>query len=256
MKITLLQPDVFWEDKPGNLDSLGMLLSKISGTTDLVILPEMFNTGFSMNVRSLAEEKNSDTFRWMNNISKNCNLAVCGSYIVVEDGCNYNRFVFVTPEGECLTYDKRHLFGIGGEERNFKRGTERKVFSYKGFRIFPAICYDLRFPVWLRNRNDYDLMICVANWPDSRRDVWNTLLKARAIENQCFVAGVNRVGKDETGNNYSGESVLIDPRGKIIATIPYAEAGYSTGELSLSDLEDFRRKFPVWKEADSFSLGV
>ena len=256
MKITLLQTDIFWEDKPGNLDSLGMLLSKISGTTDLVVLPEMFSTGFTMNARTLAEQKSSETFRWMNNISRNCNLAVCGSYIVVDDGHYYNRFVCVTPLGESFIYDKRHLFGIGGEDKTFTRGTARKVFTYNGIRILPAICYDLRFPVWLRNRNDYDLLICVANWPDSRRDVWNTLLKARAIENQCYVAGVNRVGKDDAGNNYAGESVLLDPRGKTIASLPDAEAGHSTGEISLADLEDFRQKFPVWKHSDDFRLVI
>ncbi|MGD0582211.1 MAG: amidohydrolase [Bacteroidales bacterium] len=256
MKITILQPDIFWEDKSGNLDSLGMLISKISGTTDMVILPEMFNTGFSMNTRKLAEESRSDTFRWMKNLAMNCGLAICGSYIVKENQKYFNRFLCVTAEGEAWSYDKRHLFSMGGEDHYFTRGIERKIFLYKGFRINPVICYDLRFPVWIRNRNDFDLLVCVANWPDSRKDVWNTLLKARAIENQCFVAGVNRIGRDNDGNNYSGESVILDPHGRIIASLPAAEAGHATGEILMCDLEEFREKFPVWKESDDFSLGV
>jgi omega-amidase len=256
MRITLLQPDIFWEDKSANLDSLGMLISKISGTTDLIVLPEMFNTGFSMNTSLLAEEGDSETFRWMKNITINYHLAVCGSYIVKERKAFYNRFFCLTPEDEVWTYDKRHLFSMGGEDRTFTQGNKRKIFTYKGFRINPVICYDLRFPVWIRNRNDYDLLICVANWPDSRRDVWNTLLKARAIENQCFVAGVNRVGRDEEGNSYSGESAILDPKGRIIINMPEAEAGHATGEIILSELEEFRKEFPAWRDADDFSLIV
>jgi predicted amidohydrolase len=256
MKITIIQSDIFWEDKQGNLDSLGMAISKVSGTTDLVILPEMFNTGFSMNTRMLAEESNSGTFRWMKNLASNCGLAICGSYIVKENQKYFNRFVFITAEGETRCYDKRHLFRIGGEDKKFSKGNLRGIFTYRGFRINPIICYDLRFPVWVRNRNDYDLLICVANWPDSRRDVWNTLLKARAIENQCFVTGVNRIGHDEAGNTYTGESVILDPRGRTIAGLPDSEAGHATAEIQMSDLETFRKKFPVLKDADDFSLEV
>jgi predicted amidohydrolase len=256
MRITLIQPDIFWEDKPGNLDSLGMTISKVSGTTDLVVLPEMFNTGFSMNTAEISEERFSETFIWMKNLASNCRLAICGSYSVREKQKYYNRFLFVTENGESWSYDKRHLFSMGGEDINFTKGEKREIFTYKGLRISPIICYDLRFPVWIRNRNDYDLLICVANWPDSRRDVWNTLLKARAIENQCYVAGVNRVGHDEAGINYTGESVILDPRGKPVALLPDSEAAYATGEILMSDLEAFRKKFPAWKDADDFSLGV
>jgi predicted amidohydrolase len=256
MKITILQADIFWEDKAANLDSLGMQISKLSGTTEMVILPEMFNTGFSMNTIQLAEEGNSDTIRWMNNLAANYGLAICGSYIVKEGPGYYNRFVCSTPEGDNFNYNKRHLFSIGGENKSFLRGTGRNIFTYKGFRINPVICYDLRFPVWLRNRADYDLLICVANWPDSRKEVWNILLKARAIENQCFVAGVNRIGRDEAGNNYIGESVILDPHGRTIAAVTEGEAGHATGEIFISELEDFRKKFPVWKDADDFSLKV
>ncbi len=256
MKITLLQSDIFWEDISANLDSLGMMISKISGTSDLVILPEMFNTGFTMNATSLAEEPLHKTYNWMKNMATNCNLAICGSFIVKDGNNFYNRFHFVAPDEELTIYDKRHLFSMGGEDHTFSPGTLRCTFTFREFRIMPVICYDLRFPVWIRNRNDYDLLICVANWPDSRIDVWNTLLRARALENQCYVAGVNRVGHDEQGNDYTGESVILNPRGRTIASLPESEQGHATVEIDLAELNIFREKFPVWKDADGFSLNV
>lgn len=256
MKITIVQHDIIWENRSANLCKLEKLFDTVPEGTDLVVLPETFTTGFSMNTAKLAEDINSETLSWMGRMASTKHFAICGSYIVKTDNHCFNKFVFVTPEGKTHSYDKRHLFSIGGENVSFSRGMDRAVFSYLDFRIRPLVCYDLRFPVWVRNRNDYDLLICVANWPESRRDVWNTLLKARAIENQCFVAGVNRVGADNSGNNYAGESVLIDPRGRIIAGLKEYEEGTATSEISLAELTSFRKNFPVWKDADDFELNL
>lgn len=254
MKITIIQPDIQWEGKSANLNHLANMISGIEDQTDLIVMPEMFNTGFSMNASELAETMGSETTRWMLDIAKKRNTAICGSYIVKEDGSFFNRFLFVDKTGREVSYNKRHLFSIGGEDILFTRGSERTLFNYCGLRINPAICYDLRFPVWLRNRGNYDLIICVANWPDSRRDVWNTLLKARAIENQSFVAAVNRVGNDIEGNRYAGESVILGPRGNVMAKLPEYQEGVITAEISLTELESFRKKFPVWKDSDDFTI--
>lgn len=254
MIITIIQPDIVWEDKKANLDHIGKLMETIPSETNLVVLPEMFTTGFSMDTQALAENSFSDTYTWMVNVSKKRQLGICGSFIVKEESSYYNRFIFISSDDNSAIYDKRHLFSIGGEDKSFRRGNLRAVFHYEGFKINPVICYDLRFPVWIRNRNDYDLLICVANWPDSRREVWKTLLKARAIENQCFVAGVNRVGIDNAGNSYAGDSVIIDPRGQIIASIPEYQEGIASAEISIQELRDFRTKFPAWKDADEFEL--
>jgi omega-amidase len=256
MKITVVQPDIIWEDKPASLRKLDMLISSITCEPDIVILPEMFNTGFSMNPELLYENPGSVTFEWMKSKSSKGNYGICGSYIVRENGLYFNRWLFVSPEGETWSYDKRHLFSPGGEDMLFTRGTKRLVFTYRGVRICPNICYDLRFPVWSRNRNDYDLLINSANWPESRRDVWVTLLKARAIENQCFVAGANRIGIDGTGTKYSGESVIVEPRGEFIASARRNEECTVSGEISIDELAGFRKKFPVLNDADDFETMV
>jgi omega-amidase len=256
MKITLIQTHIIWENRSANLSKLEKLLNTVPEGTDLVVLPETFTTGFSMNTEILAEDFKAETLSWMCTMAKTRQFGICGSFIAKAENHCYNRFAFATPGGITHTYDKRHLFSIGGENESFCRGTETKVFSFMDFRIRPLICYDLRFPVWIRNKNDYDLIICVANWPESRRDVWNTLLKARAIENQCYVAGVNRVGDDNTGNKYAGESVILDPRGRIIAGLKENEEGTATAEISLAELTSFRKNFPVWRDADDFTLNL
>jgi predicted amidohydrolase len=256
MKITIVQPDILWEDRAGNLHKLQTMLKEVSGKTDLVILPEMFSTGFSMQSGELSEAYRAQTYQWMENLSQEGNYAICGSYIVKESDNYLNRFVFIAPDRQNFRYDKRHLFSIGGEDLNFTHGNNRLIINFKDYRINAIICYDLRFPVWIRNRNDYDLLICVANWPESRREVWNTLLKARAIENQCYVVGVNRVGTDNSDDKYAGESMILDPKGRIITAINEYEEGIATGEISLSDLQDFRLKFPVWKDADDFTINI
>jgi omega-amidase len=254
MKITIVQPDILWENKTGNFHKLESMLNEVSGKTDLVVLPEMFSTGFSMNAGQLSESYDGQTREWMEYLSCKGNYAVCGSFIVGESDHYLNSFVFITPDKKSYRYEKRHLFSIGGENIHFKPGNKRLIINYKEFRLNAIICYDLRFPVWSRNRNDYDILICVANWPDSRREVWNTLLKARAIENQCYVAGANRVGSDNMNVSYTGESVILDPRGRIITEIGNNKEGIATGEISLKELQDFRKKFPVWKDADDFTI--
>jgi len=256
MKISVVQPDLIWEDKLQNFGKLEKLFLPLYNNTDIVILPEMFNTGFSMNPEKLSEPPETETINWLNKMSQNGNFGLCGSYMVKENKNYFNRWVFVNPEKECWYYDKRHLFSMGGEDKFFSSGNKRLIFSFRGVRISPYICYDLRFPVWSRNRNDCDLMIYAANWPESRRVVWSTLLKARAIENQCFVAGANRIGTDGEGIKYCGDSMIIDPRGEIIASANTDNESSVTGEISLTDLSDFRKKFPVQNDADNFSINL
>ena len=254
MKISVLQTEIYWEDKSTNFSNLSELISPLYGWSDIVVLPEMFNTGFSMNPGKLSEAHEGVTFDWMKKIAEKGNFGICGSYIVKEKETYFNRWVFIGPQGEYFFYDKRHLFSIGGEGRSFSKGKSRLVFNFRGFRISPYICYDLRFPVWSRNRNDYDLMIVAANWPESRRVVWNTLLGARAIENQCFVAGSNRIGTDGEGIKYCGDSVILNARGEIIAAAGINEQCFITADISIGELIDFRRKFPVSQDADDFTI--
>lgn len=256
MKISIIQPDIAWEDKSRNFQKLYDLISPLYNKTNLVILPEMFNTGFSMNPEELAESPAGETFGWMKSMAEKGNFGLCGSYIVKENMNFFNRFVFVAPGNEIRHYDKRHLFSMGGEDRLFSAGKSRLVFSFMGVRISPYICYDLRFPVWSRNRNESDLIIYAANWPESRRNVWNTLLQARAIENLCYVAGSNRTGTDGTGISYCGESVIIDPRGWIISSAGTETDCSVSADISMTELSDFRLKFPVMNDADDFSLSV
>ncbi|MCU0472459.1 MAG: amidohydrolase [Bacteroidales bacterium] len=253
MKISVIQPDTIWEDKVHNLEKIEQMMSELKDT-DVVILPEMFNTGFSMNPEHLYESPGSVTFDWMIHISEKKNFGICGSYIVRDNNRYFNRWIFVTPENKFLKYDKRHLFRMSNEEESFTPGKKRLTFRFRDIRICANICYDLRFPVWSRNKNDYDLLINSANWPLSRKDVWITLLKARAIENQCFVAAANRVGTDGAGIKYCGNSMIIDPKGVIIASANQSEECSISGEISMSELSAFRTKFPVWKDADNFTI--
>jgi len=254
MKISLIQSDLAWLDKATNLGRFSELLSPLKGNTDIVVLPEMFNTGFSVNPGQIGEEHDGQTFIWMSEEAEAGGFGICGSYIVREGRNFYNRWLMVTPEKVSYSYDKRHLFSISGEDLRFTRGEKRIVFTFRGVRISPYICYDLRFPVWMRNRNDYDLMIVSANWPESRRSVWNTLLQARAIENQCYVAGSNRIGTDGEGIKYCGDSVIINPKGEKITLAEENTECTITADLSMAELTEFRSKFPAWKDADEFSI--
>jgi predicted amidohydrolase len=254
MKISVIQPDIAWEDKLLNFKTLTGIIKPLFDKTDLVILPEMFNTGFSMNPSALGEPSDGITYEWMRKLSEEGNFGLCGSYIVKENGKFFNRFVFVSPEKKTWHYDKRHLFSMGGENEIFSAGNKRLIFNFRGMKISPYICYDLRFPVWSRNTEGFDLLIYSANWPVSRQNVWNTLLHARAIENQCYVAGSNRTGTDGAGIKYSGESMIINPRGEIIVSAGNKENISINSELSLTELSDFRRKFPVADDADKFMI--
>jgi omega-amidase len=256
MKISVLQPDTVWEDKSRNFQSLSRLILPLYNNTDIIILPEMFNTGFSMKPVELAESPDGETFSWMNDTAHHGNFGVCGSYIVKDGTDFFNRWVFVSPDNETWQYDKRHLFSMGGEDRLFKQGKSRLIFSFRGTRIAPQICYDLRFPVWSRNHDEYDLLIYAANWPAVRKNIWTTLLKARAIENQCFVAGSNRTGTDGEGIVYAGESMIVSSRGGIIASAETEKECLISAEISMTELSDFRKRFPVMNDADDFTIDL
>lgn len=255
MRISLIQTDIVWENKQENLRLLRRKLEKLCGTTEVVVLPEMFSTGFSMNSRTLAEPANGETITTLKQWAAEFRLALAGSYIASDNEQYYNRAFFLTPEGEEYYYDKRHLFRMGQESKHFAAGDQRLTLAYRGWNICLLVCYDLRFPVWSRNvNNEYDLLIYVASWPASRRRAWDVLLQARAIENQCYVCGVNRTGADGHGLTYDGGSVLYSPKGERLASIPDNQAETATASIDLPALQSFREKFPVWKDSDSFTI--
>lgn len=254
LNIAVFQLDLAWESPSSNRNKIDEWLQKAHANTDIVFFPEMFTTGFSMNVSELAETMNGETLQWMKDRCAHFQLALCGSLIIKENNQFFNRLVFVEPSGEVHFYNKRHLFTMGNEEIHFQKGTERLIVNYKGWRICPLICYDLRFPVWARNRNEYDILVYSADWPQARTEVWNTLLKARAIENQCYVVGANRVGVDGNTTSYSGNSQLIDPKGHILAEIGDHHKGIVSAGFSYTELIKFRAAFPVLNDADQFSF--
>jgi len=241
-----------WEDGQANRNRFAGMLAGKQGTTDLVVLPEMFTTGFSMRSRELAESMDGPTVAWMREQARTLDAALYGSAIISEGGHCFNRGLFVEPGGQVTCYDKRHLFRFAEETSHFRAGTERVVVNWRGWRLLLQICFDLRFPVFARNRGDYDAILYVANWPEARVYAWNQLLIARAIENQSYVVGVNRVGMDGKGIHYSGGSALVSPKGEVTAVLP--DQGMASGVLGRAPLEDFRAKFPVAMEADRFTL--
>ena len=248
MKITLLQRDTVWGDPKQNSINTEEALKKYTDT-DLFILPEMFSTGFVTNPAGIAESADGISLNWMKKVAAEKNCAICGSVAVEENGCFYNRFYFVEPDGTVHFYNKHHLFTYGGEHKTYTAGNERVIVNYKGIRIQLLVCYDLRFPTWARNQKDYDMIIYVASWPSVRRKAWSTLLEARAIENQCFVAGVNRTGTDPYCI-YNGGSRLIDPYGETIAACVDNKECEATGEINMEVLNAFRAKFPVLDDRD------
>lgn len=253
LKITLLQQPLVWMDGPANLRHFTRLMEGISGR-DVIVLPEMFTTGFAMEAaeQSMAEE---DVIAWMREQARHTNALIAGSAALQTGRGAVNRFLLVEPEGRVHRYDKRHLFRMGDEHQHYLAGDQRVVLNWRGWRILPLICYDLRFPVWSRNRNDYDLALYVANWPAARSLHWQALLTARAIENQAYIAGCNRVGTDGNGHHYRGDSRIITPQGEILATAEPHQATRIDGELSMTQLLEYREKFPAWQDADPFSLG-
>lgn len=258
MKISLVQNNILWEDKKGNLSVYERLLSELSGKTDLVVLPEMCTTGFSMNALTLAEDKKGETLEAFRKMSGKFGFAIAGSMIGKDhenDSRCFNRGFFVCPDGSEFFYDKHHLFRMGDEPIHYQPGSQNSLISYLGWTIRLNICYDLRFPVWCRNvENQYDLLIFVANWPEVRSHAWKSLLMARAIENMAFVCGVNRVGCDGLNLNYSGDSQLINAYGSIESSIEPGVEKIQTLDLDKESLNRFRSKFPVWKDADKFEL--
>lgn len=252
LRISLVQYDIVWENKEANLHYVEDVVTSLAGKTDIVVLPEMFTTGFTMNSHKLSESNDGDTITLLKQWATEFDIAICGSFIAKEKGHFFNRGFFISPESEYF-YDKRHLFRMGKEPEYFSPGDKRLIFEHKGFNICLLICYDLRFPVWARNiNNEYDLIIYTANWPESRAKVWNTLLAARAIENISYVCGVNRIGKDGNDLVYKGDSKLIDAKGEVLTSIKVDKV--ETVSISKDELDKFRNKFPVWKDADSFEL--
>lgn len=255
LTVTLVQQDIFWENPTANRSQLEEQLHDLDDCGDLILLPETFTTGFSVNkAQKLAETMNLHTHKWMKQIAAQMNAAVGGSLLIKENKSIINRFLLVHPDGTTEHYDKKHLFRMGDEAATCAPGSSRLVFTFKGWRICPLICYDLRFPVWAQNTGlAYDLLVYVANWPSPRQEVWNTLLKARAMENQAYVAGVNRVGKDGMDISYKGGSQVIDFKGKVISHAGEKEI-ISQVKLSKNNLEQFREKFPVHLDFDQFDL--
>jgi len=254
MNISIIQSDLFWESPSKNREMFDEKISTLENDIDLIVLPEMFSTGFSMSPENLAEKWQGPTVKWMLRVATSKKVALAGSLIVEDNGKYFNRLVFIHPDGKIEYYDKRHLFRMSGEHNNYDAGSNRVVISYKDFRILLQVCYDIRFPVWSRNRNDYDMILIVANFPESRRLAWNTLLPARAIENQCYVVACNRVGKDGNDVNYTGESQIVDPLGKLLTSAKPNENQIITANISFQNLTNFRTSFPAHLDADSFTI--
>lgn len=254
LRISMIQSDIVWENKQDNLRLLRRKLEALCGTTEIVVLPEMFSTGFSMHCEALAEPIEGETIGTLKQWATQYRLALAGSYIGSQDGKYYNRAFFLTPEGEEHYYDKRHLFRMGNEAEHFAAGeAPKQLIAYRGWNIRLLVCYDLRFPVWSRNvNNEYDLLMYVASWPEPRQLAWDILLRARALENLSYVCGVNRVGTDGNGLAYKGGSIVYSAKGEVLATFPYGQEGIVTATLHLDSLKQFREKFPVWKDADRF----
>jgi omega-amidase len=254
LRVSALQLSIHWENKLANFQKIENLWQDLPADRHLIVLPEMFSTGFSMNPSGFAESMNGDSVKWMKKMSIQSGAYVAGSLIICEDNSFYNRFICATPGGDVLKYDKRHLFSMAGEEKHYKAGEERVIWDVFGWRILPQICYDLRFPVWSRNNLDYDAIIYPANWPERRSAAWKSLLVARAIENQAYVIGVNRIGEDGNGINHSGDSAMYDPLGELQAQLQSHQEGWLHAEWQKDNLAHIRKAFPFLQDADEFRL--
>lgn len=253
LRVTLVQTDLSWESPRENLLSIEAKIAPLTGQTDIVVLPEMFTTGFTMSPEHLAEPPKGPTFGWMLRQAVKLQAAITGSVIIKEDNCYYNRLIWVNPDGNFYTYDKRHLFTLAKEHLHYSPGSRPLLIDYMGWKIFPLICYDLRFPVWSRNTTDYDILLYTANWPNSRRHHWLALLKARAIENQAYTIGVNRVGIDGNNNTYDGDSCVFDYSGRTLIHLGLVEQ-VATTVLDWELLHAFRQKFAFLDDRDSFTV--
>lgn len=258
LRVCLVQTDLVWEDPAGNCRHMEAILEAEAGANDLVVLPEMFSTGFTMEPKGLAEQESGPTVAWMLKMAAQLDTVLMGSLVIEEEGKYFNRHYAVGPEGILARYDKRHLFRMAGEDEAYTGGEKRLTFSLKGWRIAPQVCYDLRFPVWSRNQSDatgraaYDLLVYVANWPSVRVAHWKALLQARAIENQACVLGVNRTGEDGNGVPYSGDSMVLDHLGAVLDTA-HMEARLLKATLDGEAMVKWRKKFPVWRDADALN---
>lgn len=252
LHLALLQAPLAWEDPVANRRAFSNKLNTVSSDTDLVILPEMFTTGFTMTPQHIRESEGPETLRWMQEEALKTGAALCGSVVYPDRGLFYNRLFFVHPDGSYQTYDKRHTFTLAGEDKVYAAGKALCIIEYKGFRICPLICYDLRFPVWSRNVEGYDLLVYVANWPTPRLQAWDTLLRARAIENMAYCVGVNRIGKDSNGHSYAGHSAVYDCLGDLLVFSEKEEV--VSARLQRAHLDKTRRSLKFLDDRDSFSL--
>lgn len=260
LTVTLIQSDLIWEDKEKNISYFTGKIREIEDATDLVILPEMFTTGFAMEPQNLAEPMGGETMKWMHEMASEKGCVVTGSIIIKEDNKYFNRLIWMRPDGSYDFVDKKHLFTFAGEDKHYTRGNKKLIVTLKGWKIMPLICYDLRFPVWSKNRHDtekgfdYDCMINVANWPEKRSHVWRILLMARALENQSYVIGSNRIGTDGNNIGYCGDSAVISPKGENLSNMaPYKEQT-ETVVLSRCELDSFRDNFRAWADWDRFLI--
>ena len=253
MQVLLIQAPLVWEKPKLNRNYFEECINAISEKVDLIVLPEMFTTGFTMNPSAVAETMQGETVVWIQSLAKAKNCAITGSIVIEENGNFYNRMLFVFPSGEIQHYDKRHLFTLAGEEKVYTAGTQKLIVEYLGWKICPLVCYDLRFPVFSRNREEYDLLIYVASWPKVRTTAWDALLKARAIENVSYVVGVNRIGEDASGHNYVGHSQVVNCLGEYVVEPQESEAIVIL-TLDKSKLSEIRQKFAFLNDKDTFEI--
>ncbi|WP_016989684.1 nitrilase family protein [Flavobacterium sp. ACAM 123] len=253
MKVALIQALIIWENPKENRTYFEAEINTILGAVDLIVLPEMFSTGFTMNPSAVAETMQGETILWLQSLAKAKNAAITGSIVIEENANYYNRMVFVFPSGEIQHYDKRHLFTLSGEDKVYTRGTQKLIVDYLGWKICPFVCYDLRFPVFSRNTDDYDLLIYVASWPKTRINAWDTLIKARAIENMSYAIGVNRVGEDDNGYEYTGHSQLVDYLGVYVIE-PKETEGVLLATLDKSKMLEVRQKLDFLSDKDVFEI--
>lgn len=253
LNLALVQTAPRWHDTAANRQLFDRMLARIDAAVDLAVLPEMFSTGFTMHSEEVAETMSGDTIAWLRRQATSRRVTVAGSVAIVDHGRHFNRLLWMPPDGRETSYDKRHRFRMAGEHEHYAAGDAQVVATLAPWRVRLSICYDLRFPVWLRCRGDYDVLLCVANWPAARQTAWNTLLRARAIENQCYVVGVNRVGSDGNGVQYRGGSAAYDFEGNSVVEAFDADT-VATASLDLDALRDYRHRFPAWRDADRFEV--
>lgn len=253
MKIALVQTSLSWEDPTENRSQLSQKITGFMEEVDLIVLPEMFSSGFTMQPKAVAERMEGETLSWLHHLAKAKDCAIAGSLVIEENGKYYNRLVFVTPDGSLKTYDKRHLFTLAGEDKVYTAGTKKVIIEYKGFKICPLICYDLRFPAFSRNQEAYDVLLYVANWPKARVNAWDILLKARAVENMCFAVGVNRIGSDHNQLDYVGHSQVVDYLGNYVLE-PQESEGVYIITLDKPKMLETRGKLAFLEDQDAFQI--